>query len=152
MAQFTDMLISSEFAIGATHYEDFYPQEWHTARIVLTVTLANRVTTQAIVDTGAPWCIFAPDMVQDNTQIAYAPGVTLSVRGISYPGKLVRMKIGLMAELGGDDLNVEATVFIPTLPPGVAWSHPNFIGLDGFLNRVRFAVDPSDNVFYFAPV
>lgn len=152
MAQFTDMLISGGFATGAAHYEDFYSNEEHAARIVLTVTVARQTTVQAIVDTGATWCIFAPDMVQDSAPVNHALGVTLLVRGISYTGKLVRMKIGLRAERGGDDLDVDATVFVPKLPPGAAWPHPNFIGLDGFLNRVRFAVDPSDGIFYFGPV
>lgn len=152
MARFTDMLISGGFATGAAHYEDFYPNEEHVARIVLTITVARLTTVQAIVDTGAPWCIFAPDMVQDSAPADYAPGVTLLVRGISYPGKLVRMRIGLRAERGGDDLDVDATVFVPTLPPGAVWPHPNFIGLDSFLNRIRFAVDPAENTFYFGPI
>ena len=82
-------------------------------------------------------------------QLGYIPSARLSIRGISYIGKLVRVKIGLRAERGGDDLDVDATVFVPKLRPGVVWPHPNFIGLDGFLNRIRFAVDPSENTFYF---
>jgi len=37
----------------------------------------------------------------------------------------------------------------PILKSGQAWSYPNFLGLDGFLSRIRFAVDPTENVFYF---
>ncbi len=152
MTQFADMIASNGFATGAVHYKDFYPHEDRAARIVLAVTVAKHTTVQAIVDTGAPWCIFAPNIVQDYVQANHTFSVTLLIRGISYTGKLARMKIGLSADRGGDDLDVDATVFVPTLPPGVEWPHPNFIGLDGFLNRIRFAVDPSENVFYFGPV
>ena len=58
------------------------------------------------------------------------------------------MRIGLEAERG-ESLDIEATVFVPILPPGETWLHPNFIGLDGFLNRIRFAIDPEENAFYF---
>lgn len=49
----------------------------------------------------------------------------------------------------GEPQEVTATVFVPTLHPDDEWRHPNFIGLDGFLNRIRFAVDPATNLFYF---
>lgn len=29
------------------------------------------------------------------------------------------------------------------------WRRGNFLGYEGFLNRIRFAIDPSDNSFYF---
>jgi hypothetical protein len=46
-------------------------------------------------------------------------------------------------------LDIEATVFIPNLSVDEEWLYPNFIGLDGFLNRIRFAVDPASNLFFF---
>ncbi|GAB4431459.1 MAG: hypothetical protein Fur0044_29050 [Anaerolineae bacterium] len=58
------------------------------------------------------------------------------------------MSLSLQAETG-DGVEVEATVFVPTLAPNDTWPHPNFIGLDGFLTRIRFAIDPTENTFYF---
>ncbi len=49
----------------------------------------------------------------------------------------------------GESLDVETVAFIPNLPPGEVWPYPDFLGLDGFLNRIRFAVDPEHNLFYF---
>ena len=46
---------------------------------------------------------------------------------------------------------IEATFFIPKLAPGEVWPWPNFLGLEGFLSRLRFAVDAAENVFYFGP-
>lgn len=70
------------------------------------------------------------------------------MRGISYRGSLVRATLALQASAGAD-LAIEATLFVPVLDPGEVWPWPNFLGLDGFLNRIRFAVDPTENVFYF---
>lgn len=49
----------------------------------------------------------------------------------------------------GNSLEFETTVFVPILPAGVIWDRPNFIGLNNFVNRMRFAVDATENVFYF---
>jgi hypothetical protein len=37
----------------------------------------------------------------------------------------------------------------PDSKPGLLWDLPNFLGLSGFLERIRFAVDPGSNLFYF---
>jgi hypothetical protein len=47
----------------------------------------------------------------------------------------------------GRSLEIEATIFVPQLRTGESWPHPNFIGLDGFLNRIRIAIDPDENTF-----
>ena len=48
----------------------------------------------------------------------------------------------------GDSLTVDATAFIPDVEE--YWGDlPTFIGLTGFLERLRFAVDPSTDTFYF---
>ena len=154
MARFAALLISGHFATGVTYYEDLYSDEEQVTRIVLPITVEGQLIVPAVVDTGAPWCVLAPDIANQvgvMTDAEYYPAQSLTIRGVQYEGKLVRMGIGLEAEQG-DSLDVEATVFIPILPPGETWLHPNFIGLDGFLSRIRFAVDPSENAFYFGPV
>jgi len=151
MAQFAQLLFSGNFAVGMTYYEDYYPGQEQAVRVVLPVTLAGRLTVYAIVDTGSPWCILEPDLVAllgTAVQASYTPGEKLMIRGTLYAGRLLRMGISLRAETG-TALEVDATVFVPTLTPGDTWPHPNFIGLDGFLNRIRFAIDPTENAFYF---
>jgi hypothetical protein len=49
----------------------------------------------------------------------------------------------------GEDLTVEATFFVPFLELDEVWNYPNFLGLGGFLDRIRYAVDASENAFYF---
>ena len=47
----------------------------------------------------------------------------------------------------GEPLDVEASIF---LSPD--WRGPNFIGYQGLLQRIRFAVDPEVNLFYFGRI
>lgn len=157
MAQFTEPLLSCQFATGVTYYKDDYPGEQGRSLIVLAVIVEENLTIEAVVDTGSEWCILDPQIatqVGGFIETGYAPSETIGIRGVRLDGKLHRMRIGLYndSEQAGDDLEVEATVFVPDLPPGAEWNLPNFIGLNGFLDRIRFAVDPAENVFYFAPV
>jgi hypothetical protein len=48
----------------------------------------------------------------------------------------------------GTSIDVDATAFVPDVEE--FWGDlPSFIGLMGFLERIRFAVDPSTDTFYF---
>mgnify|MGYP001127612634 CR=1 FL=1 len=151
MTRFDDLLIGGHFATDVTTYDDFYPGDEDNARIVTTVSIAGSVTTQAIVDTGAPWCILHPELAESvgiRAHSGYEPSRKLFVRGISCAGRLHRVLIGLRGEKLGNDLEVEATVFVPD----GEWPHPNFLGLSGLLDRIRFAIDPAENAFYFGPL
>jgi hypothetical protein len=61
-------------------------------------------------------------------------------------GSLWQVRIELQADLG-ESLVVDSTAFIPD--ESIDWPLPDFLGLDGFLDRIRFAVDPEENLFYF---
>jgi len=61
-------------------------------------------------------------------------------------GTLHRGPIRLHAD-EGEPLDVDATVFISP-----DWQGPNFLGYEGFLQRIRFAVDPETNLFYFGRI
>jgi len=150
MARFDPLLINT-FAIGSTHYADQYPGDEQNARIVLTVTPEGGHAIPMILDTGAPWCVLDPELAEAwrlTFKEGYKPTRRLTIRGVEYDGSLVRAVITLQVT-HGRDLVVEATIFIPELRPGDAWLSPNFLGLDGFLNRLRFAVDAAENAFYF---
>lgn len=155
MTQFAQLLIAGDFATGVTYYEDYLSQQDNSARMVLNVSVDRRLTIEAVLDTGAPWCILDPALFNQFGLAgitSYDPKIRLIVRGIPYTGQLLRMSIGLLDEYGQNNLDVDATVFVPSLIPGDIWNYPNFIGLDGFLSRIRFAVDPAENAFYFGPL
>ena len=109
-------------------------------------TLENLVF--AVLDTAAPWCVFRQD-VNTRLQPSLIPipgGITLSTRLGLFHGDLYRGQLRLVAE-EGESLDVEATVFVTP-----DWPGPNFLGYQGFLQRIRFAVDPESNLFYFGPI
>ncbi|MGH7599035.1 MAG: hypothetical protein ACREOI_21985 [bacterium] len=151
MARFDQILFDSGFVTGSTRYDDHYQGDEKQNRIVLTITpeKAKYPPIKMIVDTGAPWCILDPDLAEawDLTSGADdAPITNLNIRGEAHRGRLTRANIILEAT-NGEDLTVEATFFVPEADE--VWSYPNFLGLSGFLDRIRFAVDASDNAFYF---
>ena len=62
--------------------------------------------------------------------------------GMAYnPSLSATTQIGIIAD-DGDTLSVGATVFVSP-----EWTGHNFIGYAGLLERIQFAVDPSDNFF-----
>jgi hypothetical protein len=102
----------------------------------------------AVMDTAAPWCIFEPQF-GFSLRRSFTPvleRVALSTRLGVFHGSLYRVPLRIDAD-EGETLDVEATVF---LSPD--WDGPNFLGYQGLLQRIRFAVDPETNLFYFGQI
>jgi hypothetical protein len=117
------------------------------SRIFIAVKFGNLPTTLAMVDTGAPWCILGKEQaaaLNPNYRNEAIDSTKLVIRSWEYGGILIRLPITLCAE-EGYDITIDGTVFIPEDEPSL----PNFIGLEGFLHRIKFAVDPENNHFYF---
>jgi hypothetical protein len=147
------------FAVGAIQYRyaPATPGE-QTNRIILPISIdvGKSITTQAVLDTGAPYGIITPDIAQAagyTTDLALERE-TLKVRGLKLNGSLVRLNITLQASIG-QNLTVDATTFIPDIDQNwdkfsTLWGEfPAFVGLAGFLERIRFAIDPTEDTFYF---
>jgi hypothetical protein len=116
-------------------------------RIVIPVRFENLPVTIAGVDTACPWCILSQEeakQLDPNYASSAWRSDNLVIRGVSRRGVLVRWTVTIVAE-DGCDVPVDGTVFIPD----EELEMPNFVGLDGLLNRIRFAVDPTRNSFYF---
>jgi len=151
MSRFPELLGLNKFAAGVVTYTDHFGGDHaQNTRIVVPVRFGRQRVTTAIVDTGAPWCILNPALavliaVEEKEE---AGNTRLTVRGDTFDGELYRIPVTLTAD-EGDNLTIDSTVFVPVLQQGVTWPHPNFLGLDGFLHRMRFAVDPAENAFYF---
>ncbi|MCL1467150.1 hypothetical protein [Argonema galeatum] len=137
------------FATGAARY-DYRPatEGEVTNRIILQVDIAG-ILIEAVVDTGAPYVVLAPRIARI---IGLSPASAIGrermlIRGMRLDGNIYRFSMKLVAELGEDE-ELEATIFVPDSEE--YWGNfPSFIGLGGFLERVRFAVDPSTDMFYF---
>ena len=145
------------FSSGAVTYA-YHPvtELERSPRIFLTVSFGwndaeDGIDTEAFLDTGAPYVICKP-------QIAYSLGLdpqageyieNVNIRGYYLNGYLYRLTVTLLAEIG-EHLPVDATVFVPELTPYQEWEDfPSILGLTGFLERIRFAIDPGEDRFYF---
>jgi hypothetical protein len=141
------------FTVGACSYFDRHPADLtHLPRVVLFVWVSDvRVTT--IVDTGGAYFICSPDSAE-LTGLTRAEPIgadDLIIRGYRCHGDLYRTSIQFVAAKG-ESLNVDVTAFVPRLLPGEEWHFPSFLGLQGCLEFIRFAVDPVSNAFFFGPL
>ncbi len=67
-------------------------------------------------------------------------------------GYLHRLNMAFEATQG-ESLSLVATAFVPDPEWEESWGEtPSFIGLTGCLERLRFAVDPGSDAFYFGPL
>jgi len=99
-----------------------------------------------LLDTAAEWCVVRADLMEDARQapdLVQPEAVMLSRFG-AVEGWLERADV-TFAATEGEDLVVSATWFVSP-----DWPGPSVIGWKGCLERMRFALDPSDESFYFA--
>lgn len=142
---------SNSFATGACYYQDYPPNEPQNRRLVIPLRLAEEnIITYAVVDTGAPWSVLDPGRTKTLTGYSIDDtDVRLQIRGTRFKGDLWRIPVEMVAH-EGNSFTFEATVFVPKFRIETeTWSLPEFVGLQGFLDRIRFAVDPEENLFYF---
>ncbi len=139
------------YAIGAAPYT-YAPVTARetTPRIILTVRI-NDFETQAFVDTGG-MMIISPEIAThlglDLTDADPAPNFLW--RRDTLSGVYTRVALTLLADIGYS-LDIETMAFVPKLTPNQAWPEdfPCILGMWGCLERLRFAVDPTDETFYF---
>ena len=103
---------------------------------------------QALLDTGAAWSIIGGELAEMLEPGSGASGQTmiLSTRIGRIRGTLREIDVVLMAERG-ESLTVTGSVLIA---PG--WTGPVVLGYRGFLERIRFALDPGagpDDAWFF---
>jgi predicted aspartyl protease len=124
-----------------------------TNRIFLQISVEG-ISTEAFVDTGSPFVILEPQIAEP-LNIDRSQGERIdnfNIRGDLIKGDLLRMTITILAA-EGRNLSVEATVFVPELTPSQEWKDlPTILGLVGFLERIRFAINPTNNHFYFGEI
>lgn len=98
----------------------------------------------AQLDTGAAWSILEAEVAEALSLLdGQGEPVNLKTRYGTINGRLERTRIDIVAEQG-DSLSIDATVFISPQWPG-----GSFLGFNGLLDHIRFAIDPRDNSFHF---
>lgn len=77
----------------------------------------------------------------------------VGIRGSNVRGRLHRVNLKFLAE-EGQSLTLEVTALIPKDTREERWVSelPCFLGLHGCLERLRFAVEPYTETFYFGPI
>jgi hypothetical protein len=142
------------FARGVTGY-DYRPATAHetTPRLVLEVAIEG-ILAEAVVDTGGVYLVCHPDIAR---RLSLTPAEALSgvqgilLRGTVVHGRLYRLTLTLLADQG-EDVMIQTTAFVPEPEEAEHWGDlPCLLGLYGCLERVRFAVDPRAEHFYFGP-
>jgi hypothetical protein len=105
----------------------------------------------AVVDTGGAYLVLDPVVA---ARLVLGPAVhndRLVIRGFVVPGTVHRIPVTIPAE-AGDPVSFEATAFVPELGPEEPWPLPSYLGWQGCLDRIRFAIDPGDERVYFGAV
>lgn len=136
----------SWFSRGQSRFQDrAAPSSEESAKLFVPIQPDGLgATILAQLDTGAAWSILETPVAEE-LRLFEVDGedTPLATRIGSFVGRLVRTAIELVAH-EGDSLRVDATVWISR-----DWPGPTFLGYGGLLERVRFAVDPGDNLFFF---
>lgn len=144
-------LITADFVQGTMQYSDHYPGDPENIRIVIPIIISGGnedITVRAIVDTGG-YCILNPRYANEINSPRLGLDLTqIWVRGVKYSGYMHLIPIKLYP-FDGIGVEVEANVFVPKLRDNEEWNLPNFLGYKGFLEKIRFAVDPDNSQFYF---
>ncbi|MEA2464533.1 MAG: hypothetical protein QOJ98_2280 [Acidobacteriota bacterium] len=118
-------------------------------RLLVHVAVGQERTT-AVLDTGGAFLVLDPAFAA-TVGIDHADALAhdrIYIRGFVHHGTVHRMPLTLLATTG-ESLTFEATAFVPELEHGETWPLPSYLGWQGCLDRIRFAVDPADEVVYF---
>ncbi len=140
------------FASGAAAYWDALPQlEEKFPRIYVQFRPGGagpESSFLALLDTGAHYCILnahVASQIEDELTDCLGEMCLRTAHG-SVRGSLYAHTIELIAE-AGENLSIPSTLFISP-----EWRASSFLGYTGALERLRFALDPQVNRFYFGSV
>lgn len=146
------------FATGAINYEYRGATEWdESARIMIPVEIGE-FSMPALLDTGAPFVVCTPE-IAEGLQLDRSEAlreVTLRWHGTP-TGYLFRENIIIRPQwpVGAPVFDIDATIFVPDEESVQMWHlgrRPLVLGLGGMLERMRFAVDPNSDTFFFGRV
>jgi hypothetical protein len=121
-----------------------------TDRVHIRIEVSG-IRAEAVLDTGAPYCVMAPWLaaVAGIGAEGGLEDVTMVVRDSKITGQLHRVQLRLLAD-EGEDVEVDAVTIIADEREAFAMGDlPCFIGMRGCLEAIRFALDPANDLFHF---
>lgn len=138
------------FTQGFCHYDLRPTASGGQALRVMVPILIEGMSTEAVIDTGGSYLVCNPEI---GRALCLDPSSAIEteallIRGIRYQGTLHRCGVEIVAE-EGQSVSIESTVFVPKDDDSTVWPLPVIMGLQGCLERLRFAIDPYDEVFHF---
>jgi hypothetical protein len=116
------------------------PRPTGTMPVAVRCRFGSQPEELAMLDTGAHWTLLGPEhmeLLRDELGEGLE-AIRMSTRLGEFPGTLHRLPIRLLADQG-TDIMVDATCLALEQWPG-----PSILGFSGFLERVRFALEPGD--------
>jgi hypothetical protein len=140
------------FATSAASYKyETVTGHDESLRVILRVSIGE-FRTSAFIDTGGVYLLCSPEVAQHiqlDSNLAL-PAPPLLWRNNRLAGTLHRIPLTFFAHQG-NSLTIEATAFVPHLSLGQVWpsEFPCILGMNSCLERLRFAVDPFNDTFYF---
>lgn len=138
----------AHFTTSIQRYQDAVGTESSDRKIWIAIHNPSESADElpVMVDTGATWSVIGPDAWAALDLVAHVPlaKIRMNSRLGTFDVELHRAQIGIRADRG------PAVVIDATLGLGRAWPGPPVVGYVGFLERLRFAVDPDTSEFHFA--
>lgn len=120
-----------------------------TRRIIIPVKIGD-VLTSAMVDTGGAYLVCPPEYAEllnlDAADSLERIKLTIPRYASGAKGNLYLVSLTLLAE-DGHSCEQLVTAFVPKPLPGRSFLP--ILGLEGCLEKLRFAVDPGDDTFFF---
>jgi predicted aspartyl protease len=138
------------FATGAVNYL-FRPATEQERSLRITIDIRIRdFKSPAFIDTGGIYLICPPEVADvldlQPEDVLFRERILL--RGLSIAGSVYRLPLTLIADRG-NSIIIEATAFVPD-DEHLDWDNfPCILGMEGCLERLCFAVDPVNEIFYF---
>ena len=139
------------FANGATPFSFLPATGSDSSQRIFVPVQIETLPTMAFIDTGGVYVICSPEI---GRELSLNPGNGISALSMktgrgNFQGELYRVQLTFLAEENGANLSIEATAFVPR--PDQGW--PNelqcILGFQGCLERIRCAVDPDTETFFF---
>lgn len=140
MLHWVDTAGTRPWNIGSAEVFFDQPRPTGTVPVAVRCRFGSQPEELAMLDTGAQWTLIGAEHIELlGDELGEGLGtITMSTRLGRFPGTLHRLPIRLLADQG-TDITVDATCLALKTWPG-----PNILGFTGFLERLRFALDPAD--------
>lgn len=140
MLRWVDTSGSHPWNIGSAEVFLDQPRPTGTMAVAVRCRFGSQPEELAMLDTGAHWTLIGPEHIEllKNELGAGLDTFRMSTRLGVFSGTLHRLPIRLLADRGSD-ITVDATCLALE-----GWPGPSVLGFSGFLERLRFALDPGD--------